>query len=150
MKIATFWNIAPCSPYTNRRFGGHLQSRKQERSRGLGQPPVTRWFLVRPIFNPEDSGNIFLRNVGSYTDHMGLYSRRLEHSWKKICIGETGCEEAGWILCFRAIATKNTLLSVGVLHKQALSPLRSSCKFLHGIWPTISDRPSVQMSLVLR
>jgi hypothetical protein len=32
MKIATFWVIAPCSPYMNRSFGGtyrlHLQGRK--------------------------------------------------------------------------------------------------------------------------
>jgi hypothetical protein len=32
LKIAIFWDIAPCSPYMNRRFGGtyhfHLQGRK--------------------------------------------------------------------------------------------------------------------------
>jgi hypothetical protein len=32
MKIAIFWDIAPCIPYINRRFGGmyrfHLQGRK--------------------------------------------------------------------------------------------------------------------------
>jgi hypothetical protein len=32
MNVATFWDIASCSPYVNRRFGGtyhlHFQSRK--------------------------------------------------------------------------------------------------------------------------
>jgi hypothetical protein len=37
MKIVIFWDIAPCSPYMNRRFGGtyhfHLQGRKSAERR---------------------------------------------------------------------------------------------------------------------
>jgi hypothetical protein len=33
----------------------------------------SRWFLARLIFDPEDGGNTFLRNVGSYTDYTVLY-----------------------------------------------------------------------------
>jgi hypothetical protein len=52
MKIAIFWDIAPCSPYMNRRF-------------------LLGWFN-----DPEDGGDTFLRNVGSYTYYTALYSRR--------------------------------------------------------------------------
>jgi hypothetical protein len=31
--------------------------------------PATRWFLARLIFDPEDGGDAFLRNVGSHTDY---------------------------------------------------------------------------------
>jgi hypothetical protein len=37
---------------------------------------LARWFLARLIFDPEDGGDIFLRNVGSYTDYTVLYNRR--------------------------------------------------------------------------
>jgi hypothetical protein len=30
---------------------------------------ATHWFLTRLIFDPEDGGDVFLRNVGSHTDH---------------------------------------------------------------------------------
>jgi hypothetical protein len=37
------------------------------------QPPAARWFLVRLIFDHEDGGDKFFRNVGSH-DYMALYS----------------------------------------------------------------------------
>jgi hypothetical protein len=95
MKTAIFWDIAPCSPYTNRRFGGtyhlHLQSRKSaEEETSDSRWPLKLWslyncypdwrlilpshplsyFLVRLIFDPEDGGVTFLRNVCSYTDYI--------------------------------------------------------------------------------
>jgi hypothetical protein len=33
-------------------------------------------FLSRLTFDPEDGDYTFLRNVGSYTEHMALYLRR--------------------------------------------------------------------------
>jgi hypothetical protein len=47
MNVAIFWDIAPCSSCGNR--------------------PATRWFPARQIFEPEDGGDTFLRNVGSHT-----------------------------------------------------------------------------------
>jgi hypothetical protein len=60
MNAAIFWDISPCSPYGNRRFGGIYHNHTQCRA--------ARWFLARMIFDPEDGGDMFLRNVGSYTD----------------------------------------------------------------------------------
>jgi hypothetical protein len=37
---------------------------------------LARWFLARLIFDPEDGGDTFFRNVGSHTDCMALYPRR--------------------------------------------------------------------------
>jgi hypothetical protein len=34
------------------------------------------WFDARLIFNPEDGGDSFLRNVGSYMDYTAPYPRR--------------------------------------------------------------------------
>jgi hypothetical protein len=33
------------------------------------QLPIARWFPARVIFDPEDGGDTFLRNVGSHTDY---------------------------------------------------------------------------------
>jgi hypothetical protein len=38
--------------------------------------PATRLFLARPIFDPEDGGGVFLRNVGSYRNYKVLYPRK--------------------------------------------------------------------------
>jgi hypothetical protein len=54
MKVAIFWDIAPCSPYVNQRLGWHL---------------LARWFRARLIFDPEDGGDKFLRNSDSCTDY---------------------------------------------------------------------------------
>jgi hypothetical protein len=40
----------------------------------------SRWFLARLIFDPEDGGDTFLRNVGSYTDYTALCPRRWQIS----------------------------------------------------------------------
>jgi hypothetical protein len=40
----------------------------------------SRLFLARLIFDPEDGGDTFLRNVGSYTDYTALYPRRWQFS----------------------------------------------------------------------
>jgi hypothetical protein len=59
MKVASFWDIAPCNPYMKQRFGGtYLPSRL-----------LARWFLTLLIFDPEDGSDTFLRNVCSYTDY---------------------------------------------------------------------------------
>jgi hypothetical protein len=61
MKSTILWDITPCSPLeVNRRFGGtyrlHLQA--------LLAICFHTGFLLGLFFNPEDSGNKFLRNVG--------------------------------------------------------------------------------------
>jgi hypothetical protein len=40
----------------------------------------SRWFLAWLIFDPDDGGNTFLWNVGSYTDYTALYPGRWEFS----------------------------------------------------------------------
>jgi hypothetical protein len=59
MKNAVFWYVASCrSCEMNRRFEGtyrlHLQG------------TCSLWFLARGFFYPEDGGDMFLRNVGSF------------------------------------------------------------------------------------
>jgi hypothetical protein len=85
MKSTIFWDISPCSPLeVNRRFGGtrplHLQG---WRISWAGNQRESRWlcfhagFLLGLFFNPEDGGNMFLRNFGWFsTDYTALYPRR--------------------------------------------------------------------------
>jgi hypothetical protein len=72
MKNAVFWDVAPCSSFVNRRFGGmyrlHLPGR-EIRERGTS---VSRW--LQP---PEDGGDTFLRNIGSHVIYTAPHSRRL-------------------------------------------------------------------------
>jgi hypothetical protein len=75
-KSYVFWDTAPCSPLkVKRRFGGtyrhHLHGRIISQARKqLGL-----------FFDPEDGGNIFLRNVGRLaTDYTALYARREQTS----------------------------------------------------------------------
>jgi hypothetical protein len=39
---------------------------------GVGRATCSRWFHARPIFDPLDGGNMFLRNVASQKDYMTL------------------------------------------------------------------------------
>jgi hypothetical protein len=64
MKFAIFWDIALCSLYMS--WLGYL-------------PSLVSCSL---IFDPEDGGDTFLRNVGSYMDYTALYPRR----WQISCI----------------------------------------------------------------
>jgi hypothetical protein len=43
------------------------------------QLPAPCWFLAWLIFNPEDGGDTFFRNVSSHMDYMALYPRRWQH-----------------------------------------------------------------------
>jgi hypothetical protein len=59
MKRSIFWDIMPCTALeVNRRFGAtcHLYLQPEALL-------TARFFLVL-FFDPEDGGNIFLRNVG--------------------------------------------------------------------------------------
>jgi hypothetical protein len=58
LKFAIFWDIALCSPY-------------------MGLDTRSRWFLARLIFDPENGGDTFLRNVDSYTECENLKSYRV-------------------------------------------------------------------------
>jgi hypothetical protein len=49
MKSSNFWDITPCSPLKVNCSACHL---------------LSHWFLVRLILDPEDGGDMFLRNVG--------------------------------------------------------------------------------------
>jgi hypothetical protein len=68
MNIAVFWDIAPCSPYVNRRFGEtyHLQLQDRKIRRARNQ---------RTVFDPDDGNDTFLRNVGSDKYFTALYVR---------------------------------------------------------------------------
>jgi hypothetical protein len=74
MKSTIFWDITPCNPLkVNRRFGGtyclHLQGRKISRARNQLESRLVTYcdagfLLSLHIFDPEDGGDMFLRNVG--------------------------------------------------------------------------------------
>jgi hypothetical protein len=51
MKVAIFWDIAPCSPYMNQCFGGTYI---------LLSYLLACWVLAQLIFDPEDVGDTFL------------------------------------------------------------------------------------------
>jgi hypothetical protein len=57
MKYTIFWDITPCSPLkVNRRFGGIYSL--------LLATCFYAGFLLGLFFDPEDGGDMFLRNVG--------------------------------------------------------------------------------------
>jgi hypothetical protein len=58
MNVAIFWDLALCSSYVNRRYGGTHSV----------EPPSARWFLARLSFDSEDGGDMFLLNVGLNVD----------------------------------------------------------------------------------
>jgi hypothetical protein len=70
MKSIIFWDMTPCSPSSsNRRFGGtyrlHLAT------------CLLAGFCWTYFFDPEDGGDMFLRNVGwNSTDHTASYPSR--------------------------------------------------------------------------
>jgi hypothetical protein len=41
---------------------------------------LLRWFLVQLIFDLEDGGDTFLRNIGSHTEYTALYPTIWQHS----------------------------------------------------------------------
>jgi hypothetical protein len=58
MKCAVFWNVAPCNP--------------EEEQQKLCLTLISYFFLAL-LFDPEDGGNMLIRNVtGFLRDHMAL------------------------------------------------------------------------------
>jgi hypothetical protein len=70
MKSTIFWDITPWGPLkVYRRFGGtrhlHFQGRKiSQAGNQLEAGSKQSWFLTWFILDPEDRGDISLRNVG--------------------------------------------------------------------------------------
>jgi hypothetical protein len=77
MKSTVFWDITPCSPLSvDRRFGetsppSSASNIKRTRNQGEGRwqaefclPPAFMLASSANFFDPEDGGDMFLRNVG--------------------------------------------------------------------------------------
>jgi hypothetical protein len=85
INAAIFWDIAPLSPYENRRFGGtyhlHLQSRSSV-EKGTRVFMATCYTLASCLVNSylEDGGDISLRNVDSHTIYTALHLGRWQRS----------------------------------------------------------------------
>jgi hypothetical protein len=79
MNVAIFWDIAPCSPYFNRCFGGHLLhagfllSWFLTLKRGVICSSETSVHIRTTRYIPED-GNIHIKFVIKYTCSIMLYS----------------------------------------------------------------------------
>jgi hypothetical protein len=70
-----FWDIASCSPYVKRRFGGTYHLNFQGRNSAEKEASVQsakHWFFVLSSFNPEEEGDKYVRNVGSLMDYTTL------------------------------------------------------------------------------
>jgi hypothetical protein len=76
--VAIFWDIAPCSSYMNRCFGGTYHLYLQVVTLRYSNSAC----LAMLTFDPEYGGDTFLRNVGSLVDYTALYPRRWQHSDK--------------------------------------------------------------------
>jgi hypothetical protein len=82
MKSTIFWDIMPCSPLkVDQRFRGtyHLHFQGRRISQANRAPLATCFhagFLLGLFFDPEDGGDMLLRNVGRLsTDYKALYPR---------------------------------------------------------------------------
>jgi hypothetical protein len=76
MKRIIFWDMIPCSPFSfNRRFGGtyrlHLQGRRNKFSKPASKGLLNLFLATRLLagfliyfFDPENGGDMFLRNIG--------------------------------------------------------------------------------------
>jgi hypothetical protein len=66
MNSTIFWDIMPRSPLkVNRRFGGTYRLHLQRRISRVRNQLENKWQAeVCLFFDPEDGGNMFLRNVG--------------------------------------------------------------------------------------
>jgi hypothetical protein len=82
MKSIIFWDMTLCSPLSfNQRFGEtyrlYLQGRRNKFSKNPASKQVASRMLVfcwTYFFDPEDGGDMFLRNVGwNSTDYTASY-----------------------------------------------------------------------------
>jgi hypothetical protein len=73
MKNVVFWDVTPCDSCRKRRFRGSIASNiRVERLSELGTmlaASSNRIMLRRNNIHPDDGGDNFLRNVGSYKVH---------------------------------------------------------------------------------
>jgi hypothetical protein len=91
MKYSVFWIVSPCSPLqANRYFGEarclHLQDRKISQARNQHEAVGKQsrashllhvYILLRLFFDPEDGGDLFLRNVNWLSEDLrSLFSGR--------------------------------------------------------------------------
>jgi hypothetical protein len=84
VKNIIFWDVTPCSLLRcNRRFGEtyrvHLQGRRKlYQHEPASTQMASKMFLLKFFFDPEDGGDVFLRNVGCIsTDYTASHPRRL-------------------------------------------------------------------------
>jgi hypothetical protein len=99
--------------------------------------PVSHWFPVWFFFEPEDGGEMFLRNVGWIsTDYTALYPRRQEH-----LINPTNPNKV-----WKAIAIKHLLDSdrMNTIARRKCSPVPT---LLQNLW-TMLDKSMLQVHWV--
>jgi hypothetical protein len=69
MKNVVFWDVAPCGSCRNRCFGGKYRLYNQGEENQ--QRSVLRLLVTANVVrsHPDNGGDTFLRNVGSYRTH---------------------------------------------------------------------------------
>jgi hypothetical protein len=77
---------------------------------------VKAGFLLDLLFDPEDGGDMFLRNVGRLsTEYTALYSRREKSSIKKFvyeCASEQACTNSCILQQISVFIFRKTLLQI--------------------------------------
>jgi hypothetical protein len=155
MKSTIFWDITPCSPLSvNRRFGGtcrtHLQGQKMlvrwARNQREILPPAFTLVSCSPyFFDPEDGGDIFLRNVGWHsTDYTTLYPRRwyssIYESHSRTLNTHSCINADDWTHALMTFQTVNKLLKQKILPD--IFPIHNPLLFIpYNIWKCTDKSP---------
>jgi hypothetical protein len=89
MKNVVSWGVAPCGSYRNRRFGGRYHPHHQGENNQQTESTLAiarDCNIPQRILQPDDGGDTFLRNFGSYKSHKATHPRRHSSTDQVVCL----------------------------------------------------------------